>query len=563
LPNDRFGANEIAAQHILETSATNKQFELPYTSNEFNRIYKAYELAREEEKVYGYDDMQLWALMVLLHDAGLRESLQKRYSCIIVDECQDTNLIQLNMAKVLVGLKPSLSVPRHMIVEETNQQHNLMLVGDISQSLYKFRGATPNEFLEFAKDKHVKILRLQNNYRSAAGICDIATHLVAGKAWHLGGKLVPKASSQSKEARTVEGSELAPQPPSVKTVIYEDVMSEISHVLKQATTGLAQGGKLTNYALLSRMTVYLQIAELECVRQRIPYIKRGGTKTLFDSDVFQDIMAYVYLLAGEDPSGRFFARVINAPNRFIPGAKVKEKVAEATRAGVTFARGPNNMWWDKALTKLHGVMQYGKQGQAIVGLQKTLLTAHRAAIGGITPLSAIMSRIIQDTNYLQSNTDKTEAQGGDSGIWETKREVINLLLAMAAKFTNIVEFSQYMVKQELMLREGAKVLKQKDGDKKDHLTLTTIHSAKGKEWDHVFIVNVAEKVFPSQRNPDQDEELRLLYVAITRAKKSCEVSYSREFERSEFFAKVYYLTQIADIGKKQIQPPSQPSQPNS
>ncbi|MBV6343399.1 UvrD-helicase domain-containing protein, partial [Candidatus Magnetobacterium casense] len=263
------------------------------------KIYAALELKRSELGLYDYDDMLLWAWLTLISNPEARDRWRNRWNFIIVDETQDSSPVQWDVALLLAGLDSSIPGVQALPAppEEDDKPHNLLVAGDAAQSIYAFRSAEPDNFVAFANDPRVQKLALPINYRSTPTICRVASNLVRGKRWHLSGDMQP--FNKKDWANSVQVKE------------YPDPSAEALDVISRCQQiGLTEG--LKSCAVLSRLRVSLDLAEIMCIAKKMKYIKMASG-SLFESSEVNDILAYLRVSCGFDPDGRWVRHVINKP----------------------------------------------------------------------------------------------------------------------------------------------------------------------------------------------------------------------------------------------------------
>ncbi|RMD99265.1 MAG: ATP-dependent helicase, partial [Deltaproteobacteria bacterium] len=198
---DRFGLNQVLEVDLISVLSEYGS-DLGMRPDALADIYRTYEKLRDQKGVLTFDDMLLWAWQALVGDAKVRQSVRSQWECVIVDEAQDSNPVQWDIARIIRG-RPSCLVggpedravmtfvgkDRDRIVPDTRDEGQLVVYGDPSQSIYGFRGAKPQEFVSYATEEGVELVRLGRNYRSGSLVCKTATGIVGGRPWHLGGEI--------------------------------------------------------------------------------------------------------------------------------------------------------------------------------------------------------------------------------------------------------------------------------------------------------------------------------------------------------------------------------------
>lgn len=574
---DPFGMN-MRAEEFLLRQADNFKMLAGLPRQILMDVYLELERRRGIAGLYDFNDMLLWAWMVLLSDPDALDRWRGRWSVVIVDETQDSNPVQWDIARFLVGLNSCMKeineLPRAPRIKDCS--HNLMVGGDPSQSIYAWRSAEPSLFVEFSKDKNVQDLVLPINYRSNPMICAVGTGLVRGKPWHLTGEIKSASKDMTTDAVAIDR--------------YDDAAAEAEGIVQQCVELAQSGGGLRSCAVLSRLRVGLDLAEIACISRRIKYIKMASG-SFFESREVRDILAYLRVASGYDTDGRWVAHIINRPFRYIGKAFINKCSAVAQDRGISLldAMSLNSddlsykqqqaiddlyslllrlnqiaAWAEKreayrtekiAEAKVGGdpaaeMARLGKEeaplellealadargdveglGMGGAGAIKRARAAQRAAnpeqvaeeLNSAGPAEMI-ALVLRDTDYLE----ELRREEGLLGMDESKAAMLAALQRMARSFPTTKEFLSYVDKLTVAVKQARKTgLKVREGSSTDALVLSTIHRAKGLEWKHVFLMDVVQGRFPNVRAEDADEELRLLYVAVTRAIETCRVSYT-------------------------------------
>ena len=519
-------------------------------SRQLADIYLELERRRHSRGLYGFDDMILWAWMSLLALPAVRQRWQQKFQIIIVDEVQDSNPVQWDIARLLAGLE-SCIVRRAGTAQPTpnsgyiavrpelyptsegmegNNPNSLYVFGDPAQSIYKFRCAVPQLFVEFTQREDVTSIPLPYNYRSTPGICEAGSAIVRGKPWHLTGDMIPRGPYADRD--------MVSSLPGIAGFNYpeEESSAAVRWAMEHAES--APEG-LRSCAILSRTTVALHLAEVECIRARIPYRKMAAG-SFFESKEVKDIMSYVRVACGLDADGSALRRIINTPFRFI-GRPFLDKCE-------SFARNSGVSLLDAMMAKLDDVSP--RQAETIedfTGLLQSLnrLSVHAEECYQKTKVEAVPNAPEEDppegnfdfankgpAHVIGTMLDETgyiDALRSEEGLGEddTRLACIGELQRMAELFLSPMEFVKYVDGIAAAVRAAgqAGLKKKAGGDAEQALTLSTIHRAKGLEWDYVRVVDCVNGRFPHKMAEDQDEELRLFYVAVTRAKQECIVSH--------------------------------------
>jgi DNA helicase-2/ATP-dependent DNA helicase PcrA len=435
-----------------------------------------------------FDDLLLEAVRLLRDHADVRAHYRKRYRYLLVDEYQDTNH------------------PQYEIVKQIGGEHrNVCVVGDDDQSIYGWRGADIQKILGFHRDfEGAKVVRLQTNYRSTRPILD-AANLVIRK----------NAARHEKALESARGGG-----PAVRFARLKDETSEAQFVVEQAR-GLMrlEGARPLDLAILCRTQVQFRPFEGELRANGLPYVVVGGM-SFFDRKEVRDIVAYLKLaLNPRDETS--LLRIINTPARGVGKASLDRVLEFATGEGITAGEA-----FERA-AEIDGLSP-----AAVDGYRKL-----RAALDGSElaeagrDLVARLERLLAAIDYrgevARLYTDATTREARWAGVLEVLNFAENHVRRSARpSLEGFVE--------ELALSGDDGPGDRKD-ERRDAVTLMTLHAAKGLEFPHVFLVGMEEGLLPHARAVAEggvEEERRLAYVGITRAMTSLTMSFA--FERAKY-----------------------------
>jgi len=473
------------------------------------------ERLRAQKSSYSFDDMQLWAWMLLVTDEAVRKRWRQRWSAIIMDEAQDSSFAQMDIARFLAGLSSCMPMVRELpfAPQIDDGHHSLMLVGDTAQSVYGWRDAHPEALLRYYRAARTTKVHLNTNHRSNATLCDFADKIVQGKSWNVNDKIVSASGERV--------------PGCIKIVDYPSAEAEavgtIASCMEFATTS-----SYANTVILSRLNVGLQLAEIECIRNRIRYVKRSAG-SFFDSNVCQVILAYLRVAAGKDPQRHWEQFIINRPFRFIAG----DFVAKATAAvGKSYTSIVDMMveMSDQLTARQRGTIRQLQQlMDELTDMADSCrnMDGMRAAGQPIDPAEDIRpGRLIETMVVKTKYLEVIRQQEGAATMDESKLAAISELIRMANMFGTAEDFLVYADRLAIAVQQAGRVgLRVEDKEEQqDALVLSTIHKSKGLEWDHVHLIDVAAGRMPSAMSSDAEEELRLLFVAATRARKTLTIS---------------------------------------
>ena len=448
---------------------------------ELTRLFRRYVEVKHAQQLLDYDDLLLyWRLLV--QNAELAAQIGARFDHILVDEFQDTNALQ---AEIIYALKPD--------------GRGVCVVGDDAQAIYSFRGATVDHILSFPErfQPAAAIVKLEQNYRSAQPILDAANALMA--------------SSTRQYQKSLRSDRASRHKPSYVTV--EDDRSQALYVVEQILAARERGELLRRQAVLMRTAHHSDVLELELVRRNIPYVKYGGLKFLEAAHV-KDSLAV--LRWAENPRNRLAGfRVL----QLLPGVGP----SHADRCLKVF-EASGYAWSTLAAYQLPAPAQ--EIGAALIELLRSL---H----GG--PIWAGQFTRVRTWYEAQLERLYESAQVRAADLEQLER--------LSAQFASR---AQFLTELTLDPPQASGDLAGDPLRDEDYLILSTVHSAKGQEWESVYVLNVADGSFPNEHAAGKpeliEEERRLLYVAMTRAKQSLHLIAPLK----------YYVTQQSRTGDAHV-----------
>jgi DNA helicase-2/ATP-dependent DNA helicase PcrA len=435
-------------------------------SEKMREIFAEYDAQCNREGVVDFAELLLRCYEVLARDAHLRSHYQERFSYILVDEFQDTNRLQYLWLKLLAG--------------PTN---SIFAVGDDDQSIYAFRGARVGNMQDFRKDFDVQdVIKLEQNYRSHSNILDAANAIIANNRNRLG-----------KNLWTSEGG----GEPIRLFDAYND-QDEANFIVEEIKALHADSVELSDMALLYRSNAQSRILEHALFSAGVPYRVYGGLR-FFERAEIKHALAYLRLVTAPDDDISML-RVINFPTRGI-GARSLEQLQETARA-------QGSSLWQAALAAS------GK----VAGFVSLIKSMQEACIG--LPLPEMMDVVTQMSGLRQHYQAEKE---GEDRI-ENLDELVNAAIAFVneREENSLVDFLTFA-----SLEAG----EHQADPGRDALQLMTVHAAKGLEFHTVFIGGIEEGLFPHEQsmseNGGMEEERRLMYVAVTRARRRLYLSHAQ------------------------------------
>ncbi len=453
---------------------------------ELKVLFRRYVDTKLVQQVLDFDDLLLYWHM-LVQERSLAQDVSALFDHILVDEYQDTNSLQ---AEILLALRPTGA--------------GLCVVGDDAQSIYSFRAANVGNILDFPShfNPPAQVIALEDNYRSTQPILDAANALMA------------EATRQyRKQLRACRGAAQNGSRPRHVTVL--DDQSQARYIVEHLIEAREQGTLLRRHAVLFRSSHHSDVLELELVRRNIPYVKYGGLKFLEAAHV-KDLLAI--LRWADNPKNRIAAfRAL----QLLPGVGPRH----ADRCWTAFAAAGHD--W-RALTNYGAPPSAREDYGALVALLAAIGTAAARWEGQIG-----LVRHWYEPQLLRIYEEAGAARGGDL----EQLERIALQFASRERFLSELTLDPPSATSDIS--NGASL-------DEDFLILSTVHSAKGQEWDRVFVLNVSDGNFPNEYaagKPDLiEEERRLLYVAMTRARSELDLISPLR----------YYVTQQSRTGDAHV-----------
>ena len=452
-------------------------------SQKLREIYEAYDAQCNREGVADFAELLLRCYELLQRDARIREHYQSRFQYMLVDEFQDTNKLQYLWLKLLAGT-----------------QNSLFAVGDDDQSIYAFRGARVGNMQDFQRDFNVKnIVKLEENYRSHSNILDAANAIIANNNNRLGKNLWTSAGA-GEPVRIYDA--------------YNDT-EEAQYIVDEINMLQREGTALGEIAMLYRSNAQSRILEHALFAANLPYRVYGGLR-FFERAEIKHALAYMRLIANANDDTALL-RVINFPTRGI-GARSLEQLQEA-------AQTQGCSLWQAAVNKVGTEAKVGAKGiEGFVALIRHMVDqAYGISLAETAELAATASGL---KTYYQNDKDG-----------EDRIENLEELVTAAVAFTNQDFGNHNNVDEELDLM--TQFLNHASLEAGEHqatagleaLQLMTVHAAKGLEFNTVFISGVEEGLFPHEQaayeNGGLEEERRLMYVAVTRARKRLYLSHAQ------------------------------------
>ncbi len=455
----------------------------------FQKVYTRYNQALQRRKLIDFDDMLVYCYELLTQRPDILKMWQQQFQYILIDEFQDINKVQYDIIRLLA--RPN---------------NNLFIVGDDDQSIYRFRGAKPEIMLQFEEVyPSAKKVLLDVNYRSTACIVETASMVIAHNKTRF-----PKNIRTDNE----RGQEVAIRE-------FEDLKQQNEKIIEKVREYQKQGMPLSQIAVLFRTNMQPRALIGKFMEYNIPFCVREQIPNIYEHWIAKDIIAYIKLAQGKRDRS-LFLKVANRPKRYLSRQIFDTQEISFERLRLFFE---DKKWMQERLEQFEDDL---------------------SALSHMTPYAAI--------NYIR------KAIGYDEFLEEYAQfrhikveelyEILDELSDLAKPFQNYKEWFENMEQYALELEKQVK--KKKDVQQEDAVAFVKMHGSKGLEYDIVFIVDVNEGIIPHQKavlEEDIEEERRMFYVAMTRAKKELYIyfakeRFSKEFTMSRFLAELLDNTDI-------------------
>ena len=433
---------------------------------EFKKLCRAYEGYKERQEKTDFDDMLTECYWLLEKDAEARKYWQRRFRYILVDEFQDVNRIQYEVIRML-------ALP----------ENNLFAVGDDDQSIYRFRGAKPEIMLNFQKDyPSAGQVILNDNFRSTEPIVEAA------------GRVIVHNQMRFPKEIQARGGEGLP----VRVLAFEDQQQECIYILRELQRYQKQGKAWSDTAVIYRTNTQPRLLLQKMMEFNLPFRVRDQMPNLFEHWIARNIFCYIRLAMGSGQR-KDLLPILNRPKRYLN----RECLDDATIS------------WE------HMLSYYQDKGYVCDRIEK--LQYDLKMLGRMGPFAAIsyIRHVIGYDDYLREYAQFRRMKE------EELFDLLGELEDSARSWKTYEEWFAYMEKYKTEMEE----MRRRQQEVKDGIQLTTMHSSKGLEYEHVFILDAAEGITPYKKavlDADLEEERRMFYVAMTRAKKELTICYAKK-----------------------------------
>ncbi len=447
-----------------------------FFSQALAKVYTHYQAVLAQDNALDFDDLLVKTALLLEKDQAVSRALADRWRFLLIDEYQDTNHAQYRLAKALAI-----------------HHGNICATGDPDQSIYRWRGADIRNIMAFEKDwPQAEVVKLEENFRSTAAILKVADALIARNRNRKEKTLIP--------VRTDQGH--------VAVIAYADEAQEADAVAQETKQLLGRKVPANQIAVFYRVNSMSRVLEEAFIRHHVPYQIVRGVE-FYSRKEIRDVLAYLRVLA--NPADEIaLVRVINTPTRGIGDTTVERARDFAARTGITLA---------EALPRAAEMTALNKAAQTKLAAFAALLEKlRRNSIGSV---AALMERVLKESG-LEESLQKAGTEGQDA------LENIGELINTAAQYDQSTA-------EPALLDYLQQIALFSDADAYDaasqRVSFMTLHAAKGLEFDHVFIIGLEEGLLPHERaaggSDDLEEERRLFFVGVTRARTDLHISYAQ------------------------------------
>ena len=432
----------------------------------FRKIFASYEQRKRNARLIDFDDMLSYTWELLTKRPDILEAWQKKFRYILVDEFQDINRLQYDILRLLA-----------------QPENNLFIVGDDDQSIYRFRGAKPEIMLNFQKDfPTASRVLLNDNFRSTRQIVNAA------------GRVIRKNQSRFAKEITARGGE----GPGVRILAFEDQQQECLYLLKEMQEYKKNGGAWQQMAVLYRTNTQPRLLIQKFMEFNVPFRVRDQVPNLFEHWIAKNLFCYIRLACGSKLR-KDLLPVLNRPKRYMNRECLNDEI----------------ICWEY-------MMDYYKDKPYVCDKIERLQYDLKM-LGRMGPFAAInyIRHVMGYEEYLKEYAEFRRMNAEDL------MEVLNELQESARVYKTYDEWFAYMERYKKEMDE----MRKRQQEVKEGVHLATMHSSKGLEYDKVFILDAAEGITPYKKavlDADLEEERRMFYVAMTRAKKELTICWAKK-----------------------------------
>ena len=501
-------AKEIQAfiNHQKEVGCRARNYKSKDTkTRKFKSVYEAYEQRCQQESVIDFAELLLRVYELWQEHPDFKEKFNQQFKFVLVDEFQDTSTLQYKWLKLLVS----------------DQQH-IFAVGDDDQSIFSWRGAVVKNIQSLIDDYQAIVVKLEQNYRSTDAVLHLANTIIDTNTDRLGKRL--HTSKTATELPLIKG--------------FADQNEEAEYVCDRIKELHRSGIEYSQMAVIYRASALSRPFEHKFNLGRIPYVVYGGTR-FYERQEVKHALAYLKLMAAPNDDGALM-RVINIPPRGIGATSVEKLQKTAKEMG-------QSMFETIDLAKMSGKAKSGVEElkAVVLKLQEEKQTSK--------PLGQKLKTLLEETGLIEWYKEQIEAGKEHEDRLENLEELVNAAVGFER------EFPQGTMEDFLSITALESSSNKPEKDKNETVSIMTVHASKGLEFECVFIVGLEEGVFPNSRCMEEDlieEERRLMYVAVTRAKKwltLCVCAQRMKYGEmissppSSFLTEITNLTKLCDF----------------
>lgn len=462
----------------------NHYFSVNCAQEAFRRIYEEYDRSLKSYRKIDFDDMILYCYELFRERPDILGAWQNKYQYILIDEFQDINRVQYDVIKMLAA-----------------PQNNLFIVGDDDQSIYGFRGARPEIMQQFPKDfADTRIIQLDVNYRCQENIVKSAIKVIN--------------NNEKRFKKDIKAFRKSEEPVHVKE--FSDVFEEAADVIKFIKKYQEQGIDYKEMAVLTRTNEGGRYIISKLMEYNIPFRARDTIPSLYSHWIAKNILAYINIALG-NRDRNLFIQIMNKPKRYISRDALTSPIIDFDQIRDEYLN--DRAWMLERIDQLEGDLH---------------------VLSNLNPFGAInyIRRGIGYDEYLREYA--TEMQINQDELFE----VLNELLEDAREFDDYSKWFKHIEQYEERLKAESKSIKESN---EDAVNIVTMHCAKGLEYETVFIIDANESIVPYKKailNNEVEEERRMFYVAMTRAKQHLHIfhvknRFNKNLEVSRFVNEIW------------------------
>ncbi len=449
----------------------------------FAHLYALYERHLRAYNAVDFDDLIVLPTLILKNNTAVRLKWQSRINYLLVDEYQDTNTAQYELIKLLVGHQPRFTV-----------------VGDDDQSIYAWRGAKPENMALLKEDfPSLTVIKLEQNYRSTNRILSAANSVIMNNE-HLFDKQLWSQNGHGELIRVLTSP---------------DDMAEAERIAKEIVTHrLRHQNQWEDYAVLYRSNFQSRLLEAELRQLQVPYKLSGGTSFFARSEI-KDVMGYLRLILNPDDDSAFL-RVINTPKRGVGSATLEKLGLLAQEYSISLLEACHHHALKTALA--------GRAYKTLSDFYEFIQHYTQALTDNTDPMPLVRQMVIE-TGYIDYIKDDAKTPQQEKTRLDNIESLYNSIASLLNRADNDDEKTIDAVIRKLLLLDMLE--QQQEEENTNKVNLMTLHAAKGLEFEYVYIIGVEEDILPHRNSIVADsveEERRLMYVGITRAKQELTLS---------------------------------------